>query len=185
MTDKIMSENVINTVLEGIRGRIPNHTKLHVARLTEIIDTITYLINKNNITKDNINTPMVIEYWFARDMKFNLKNIAKLQMIFKENIIEIMKPQEYKSKIIEELLADIPNHTSIYIEMEMLILSRISNLLEIEGWTAEKVNKSTPEIIRAWYNEQFDFSLLSIAKMEDALKGKIINVIDYSDQIIN
>lgn len=73
----------------------------------------------------------------------------------------------------------IPSHSSIFIEMEMHILCRITDLLELYGWSKEKVNLNAPEIIKSWYNEKFDFTLLSIAKMEDALNNKIIQVINY------
>ena len=180
-----MSE-VKSEVVERLRARISNHTKIHVARLANIVDTVTYLLNEKGYSKEKIDSaPITVENWFTHNFKFSLKNISKLETILKETIITIMMPQEYKSKLIDEILENIPSHTANYMEMEMLILSRISDLLEIDGWTADKVNKNTPEIIRAWYKEQFDFSLLSIAKMEDALKGKIINVVDYSDQIIN
>jgi hypothetical protein len=83
------------------------------------------------------------------------------------------------NNILDNLLAEIPAYTQNYINMEMLIMSRIYDLLEIDGWTKEKINKNTPEIIKIWFNEKFDFTLLSIVKMEDALNAKIIKVINY------
>ncbi len=168
-------------VVERLRAKIPNHTKLHVDKIANIIVTVNFLLKKHGFKKPHLigESPKVIENWYYDNFIFNIRNIINLQNILNEKIIVIMNENKNKQELINEVLYDIPDHTAIFIEMEMLILGRITDLLELGGWTKDKVNSGTPEIIKLWYEEQFDFSLLSVAKMEDALKAKIIQVVNY------
>jgi len=161
---------------DRIRKNIPTHVNLHVKKIADISDTVSYLMEKNGYFK-SCTKPYIVESWFDCNFKFSIKNIAKLEMLFNDKILNVMEIK--KRSLLDEILADIPPHTQRYVDLEMMILSRISDLLEMDGWTKEKVNKKTPDIIKDWYNEQFDFSLLSIAKMEDALNGVILKVINY------
>ena len=176
-----MIEKDKNKVIERLRAKIPNYTRVHVNMLANIIVTVNHLLDKHGIKKPHLigEASLVIENWYYDKFEFNIGNILKLETILNEKIITVMIDNPNKQEKISELLSNIPNHTAIFIEMEMLILFRIIDLLDLCGWTKEKVNSETPEIIKSWFNEQFDFDLLSIAKMEYALNARIIKVIDY------
>ena len=168
-------------VVERLRAKIPNYSRIHIEKLANICESVNHLLEKNGFKKPHLigEAPIIIENWYYDRFIFNISNILKLELILNEKIINIMNENSNKQEKISELLLDVPNHTSIFIEMEMLILGRITDLLELGGWTKEKVESDTPLIIKSWFNEQFDFTLLSIAKMEDALNAKIIEVINY------
>lgn len=155
-------------------------TKTHIKKIATINSSVTFLMNKNGYCKSfNDSTPFIIEDWYDHNFEYSIRNIVKLEILFNEKILDIMEINKEKNSLLDQILADIPPHTQRLMNIEMMVIGRIHDLLEMDGWTKDKVNKKTPDIIKQWYNEQFDFSLLSIAKMEDALNGVILKVISY------
>ena len=84
-----------------------------------------------------------------------------------------------RSKVAQEILAETPEETRIFVRKYADIVVRINELLHQKGYTqkdlAEKLQKK-PSEINKWLKGTHNITLKTLAKMEAVLGAPIISV---------
>ena len=98
------------------------------------------------------------------------------------------KPENYNSKIIDDLLNSISPEVSAKIERKMLIAAKIDDALKIKRWKKKDLlnalGKKNPSVITKWLSGTHNFTLDTLIDLERVLDINLLDLDKKQEQVL-